>query len=737
MRKILGELRGKSLLSYILSFSAIVVLVLLVLGAYLYQFYYRTIYNDFKNGNRIYLSAISNRHENDLAGINNIMIQLGISDNNVEFKLEEAPLKSIELEEQLYRYVSVSQFFDQIFFFYHKDIYLYNHSTSIEINSFLEKGIILEETPAQEFYDLLYNSKNKVKVLKEQKVDGYLLKRSKDLSVKVVIYLLQVEPKNTSTVAFIVGSSYYDKLIDCKEEELRKNFIFHNEELIVTRGCLDIEEELLIEKIITRSEDQFQTLIDGKKYMVTLEYGKNNMLYCTVQSMKIFQNKILTGQWGILFLLAICSIPTSLIIVALSMRLSKKVRSINALLSEGEENSYDLEQIETGIKTLVEHNKEVREESLLLRRTRFINNFVRNVYESRAAVIEHGAKVNLKVDRTYYGIVLMGEGGNSNESKAHGMMLESISRNTHLDGFGIHLINKSQSLFVVFGDDTEIMKTLFEEFFSIGMNYCEDFIMSTSGFHQDFSKASAAYLEADTAFDNRFLVDNGRIIYFSDIAVREQMELLPDTYLQRLKNAIRQGDKPGAKVVIDEICARLKTSGHSLLTFRILCNDIAHMMITEWNTNHVEFKNIYSVFSLSQCLTIQDFNDILWDVCCQLLDCQQAGDSKKSDLIVNAVNYMKENYYNPDLNMSFLAEYLKVSGVTLAIEFKNAMGISPSDYLAMIRIENAKVLLKDTSLLVKEVSSAVGYEDDNVFTRRFKKYVGKTPGQYRVTQELE
>lgn len=736
MRKILRELKGKSLLSYILSFSAIVVLVLLVMGAYLYQFYYRTIYNDFKTGNRTYLSAISNRHENDLASINNIMIQLGISGNNVEFKLDESPLKSIELEEQLYRYVSVSQFFDQIFFFYHKDTYLYNHSTSIEINRFLENGIILENTPANELYDLLYNSKYKMKVLKEQKVDGYLLKRSKDLAVQVVIYLLQVEPKSTSTVAFIVGGSYYDKILDCKEE-LRKNLIFHDEGLVAARGLLDINEELLLEQIKTRGEEQFQSLIDGTKYMVTVEYGRNNMLYCTVQSMKVFQNKILTGQWGILFLLAICSIPTSLIIVTLSRRLSRRVRNINALLSEGEENPYDLEQIETGIKTLVEHNKEVREESLLLRRTKFINNFVRNVYESREAVVEYGVKVNLKVDRTYYGIVLMGEGGNSNEGKAHGMMLESIGRNIHVDGFGIHLINKSQSLFVVFGDDTEIMKTLFEEFFSIGMDYCEDFIMSASGFHQDFSKASAAYLEADTAFDNRFLVDNGRIIYFSDIAVREQVELLPDIYLQRLKNAIRQGDKSGAKAVIDEICIRLKTSGHSLLTFRILCNDIAHMMITEWNTNHAEFKNIYSVFSLSQCLTIQDFNDILWDICCQLLDCQKAGDSKKSDMVVKAVNYMKENYYNPDLNMSFLAEHLEVSGVTLAIEFKNVMGISPSDYLAMIRIENAKVLLKDTSLLVKEVSSAVGYEDDNVFTRRFKKYVGKTPGQYRLTQELE
>lgn len=46
-------------------------------------------------------------------------------------------------------------------------------------------------------------------------------------------------------------------------------------------------------------------------------------------------------------------------------------------------------------------------------------------------------------------------------------------------------------------------------------------------------------------------------------------------------------------------------------------------------------------------------------------------------------------------------------------------------------MEQAKKMLKETDLLIKEISLAVGYEDDHVFMRRFKKYTGKTPGQYR------
>ena len=60
------------------------------------------------------------------------------------------------------------------------------------------------------------------------------------------------------------------------------------------------------------------------------------------------------------------------------------------------------------------------------------------------------------------------------------------------------------------------------------------------------------------------------------------------------------------------------------------------------------------------------------------------------------------------------------------------MGISPSDYLTSIRMEKAKELLRTTAMKIREISAAVGYDDDHVFTRRFKVYTGRTPSQYRA-----
>lgn len=53
--------------------------------------------------------------------------------------------------------------------------------------------------------------------------------------------------------------------------------------------------------------------------------------------------------------------------------------------------------------------------------------------------------------------------------------------------------------------------------------------------------------------------------------------------------------------------------------------------------------------------------------------------------------------------------------------------IEPSKYLTNLRMEEAKRLLRETDLLNKDISSAVGYEDVGSFIRRFRKQIGVTP----------
>ncbi len=63
--------------------------------------------------------------------------------------------------------------------------------------------------------------------------------------------------------------------------------------------------------------------------------------------------------------------------------------------------------------------------------------------------------------------------------------------------------------------------------------------------------------------------------------------------------------------------------------------------------------------------------------------------------------------------------------------FSAAYGTSPKKYLTTVKIENAKILLRDESKKVCEVARLTGFRQCTSFERVFKKNVGITATEYR------
>lgn len=734
MKKIWDELKSQNIFYYIIVFSVIVILIITSLGSYLYQFYYKTIYSDFLVSNEEHLNAEISRHENDMQIIRNIVYQMGIAEDVTKFRLSENPQAALQLEKHLFQYITVSQFFRMLLYHYHEDDYMYNGTTSVGVDYFAEQGCVMEVLGAQEVKAEIRSKDKSLRILPEQSVSGFWIQKYMG-GEDMVLYMQAIPPAFQETLLFFVPGSYYDSLMKNDAEDQREDFIIYQNEVIVSRGSLDIPSAELL--LLTGEEDvQRQVKLDGKKYLLSVRQGTSGLTYCSLQSMDVFYNKIVTGQWGIIALLIVCAIPAALFIMVFSRRMAAKVKKMNQLLDSQEETNYNLSSIESGIQMLVEANEQKEKENLQLKKTRFIRNFIRNDFKSREEVLETAGKAAMEIENTIYLAVLLGERSDSNESRAHAKMLEVIAQAAHLDGYGIHLVSNNQSLFVLFSSSKDRIEETLGMLFAIGKECHGEFVMSVSNYHEDFLEGSAAYLEADTAFDNRFLQDNNKIIRFGDVALTDVVNVLPDSYLQKLKAALRGRDKAAVEQAVEDICQRMTKKSPSLPLFRLLYNDIIHVLISEWKAENTGLESIYNVFTLSQCLTIQDFNDLLCEACSLIIETKPEESVDRSRIVEEAASYMRENFAKPELTMSLLADHLNISSVTLAVEFKNQMGIRPSDYLANLRMERARELLVSTNMLVREISLSVGYEDDHVFTRRFKKYTGKTPGQYREEHTL-
>lgn len=95
-----------------------------------------------------------------------------------------------------------------------------------------------------------------------------------------------------------------------------------------------------------------------------------------------------------------------------------------------------------------------------------------------------------------------------------------------------------------------------------------------------------------------------------------------------------------------------------------------------------------------------------------------------------AVNCIWERYGDP-LSLSEIASSAMLSRFHFARIFKEQTGVSPGQFLAAVRIYQAKRMLLSSSMNVAGVSSAVGYGSLGSFTSHFTDSVGISPSRFR------
>ncbi|MBM6994217.1 helix-turn-helix domain-containing protein [Paenibacillus sp. DXFW5] len=106
----------------------------------------------------------------------------------------------------------------------------------------------------------------------------------------------------------------------------------------------------------------------------------------------------------------------------------------------------------------------------------------------------------------------------------------------------------------------------------------------------------------------------------------------------------------------------------------------------------------------------------------------------RSHVLQRAILFVSQRF-KEEISMEQTAEYVNLSPYYFSKLFKLQTGENFSDYLTRLRIEEAKRLIAERSLSLKEICYEVGYKDPNYFSRVFKKSVGITPSEYRQQTE--
>jgi len=103
---------------------------------------------------------------------------------------------------------------------------------------------------------------------------------------------------------------------------------------------------------------------------------------------------------------------------------------------------------------------------------------------------------------------------------------------------------------------------------------------------------------------------------------------------------------------------------------------------------------------------------------------------RKDEMVGLAQRYIEEHLGTP-FSLVEVARYCSVSPDHLSRIFKEVLGVSPSLFSARMKIEVGKEWLATSSKSVREIASALGFQDEHYFSRRFKALENLSPTQYR------
>ena len=252
----------------------------------------------------------------------------------------------------------------------------------------------------------------------------------------------------------------------------------------------------------------------------------------------------------------------------------------------------------------------------------------------------------------------------------------------------------------------------------------------TGGVYQGISRLIDSYVES---------FENNSFRYFNE-AKENSSSLSFDTYTvlfdseDAIITSLLNGEIDEAINILEEQRNFLHTHNLNADDARLYLRHLLHKYIkgikeTNPSTSLPDEFDSFGTFAL---LTISDMFEKLYDLLRTLTNfVRPVSISQGSQSIDKVKEYINENFSDPYLSLSIIADYVGLNPSYLSAEFTKKEKTGLSNYITDIRIEKAKKLLINSDMTIANICTTTGYLNPTYFSTTFKKTTGFTPSQYR------
>lgn len=207
------------------------------------------------------------------------------------------------------------------------------------------------------------------------------------------------------------------------------------------------------------------------------------------------------------------------------------------------------------------------------------------------------------------------------------------------------------------------------------------------------------------------------------------LECIKDGDLEKFNNFIKSNMPTGERGVHSR--NPLRSEKNLLIGFIATISRTAVEGGLDWELS-LSLCDFYTI-SVEECNSIEDVNDLSAKI---LSDYMKRIHKNKignySSTIQKCKNFIFEHLYEK-ISLTHLADYLGMNPSYLSHLFKKEVGISISEYIQTEKIKEAKKLIEVGEKSLADIYVPLGFLDQSHFTKAFKKVIGITPKEYRLS----
>ncbi|NOU88309.1 helix-turn-helix domain-containing protein [Paenibacillus sp. LMG 31460] len=249
---------------------------------------------------------------------------------------------------------------------------------------------------------------------------------------------------------------------------------------------------------------------------------------------------------------------------------------------------------------------------------------------------------------------------------------------------------------------------------------------------QGIEQIQVSYTEAQEAMEYVFIEGMSLLLAYEELEQKQpiSIELLES---QALENKLRSGEEELVREHYQECARYLIEAEHTIEAYEMLLHHIALTLAkVVLDTGKGSFRLTssdiiagYRKSSLKETLTC------LEDVSIEFMACQkEMGDSLYERIALQLKEYI-DLHLDQDLSLDDLAEYAAYSKQFISKVFKERYHCTLADYMSRQRLELARKLLLEKTHTIAEIAQMSGFRSVPYFTTKFKQFWGVTPAQFR------